>query len=151
MTRLAPNPLAPRELLQKFSGGRWAIGGAAGFSLIEVLVSLSLLGVAMLLTLSLLFQEPRALARLDAHREVLRAMEQVLEGIRAGQPLPTGREQIASSAIVLPEDGSARDVRMWAESTAESGSGLYRLTLTARYRVGTQWYDRSLETRVWRK
>ncbi len=120
-----------------------------GFTLIESLVALSLLGVAMLLTLSLLMQEPRALQRLEAHREVLRAMEQVLEGIRAGLTVPSGRQPVDPGAISLPDGAVVQDLRLWTESSEESGSGLFRLTLVARYRVGSQWYNRALETRVW--
>ncbi len=119
-----------------------------GFSLIEVLVALSLLGVAMLLTLVLIVEEPRTLRRLGAHEEVLYVLEQTLEGIRAGRGVPLGRQEIAASSFGLPEAPQAQDLRIWSESEEESRE-LVKLTLTARYRVGGQWFDRSLETLVW--
>ncbi|MEM7354043.1 MAG: type II secretion system protein [Acidobacteriota bacterium] len=120
-----------------------------GFSLLETLVALSLLGVAMLLTLSLLMQEPRTLRRLGAHEEVLRVLELTLEGIRAGRSVPEGRQALDLAALYVPEDSVAQDLRIWSERVEESPFGLYRLTLDARYRVGPDWFQRSLETRVW--
>ena len=110
-------------------------------------MALSLLGVAMLLTLSLMFQEPRVLRRLAAHEEVLRALEEILEGVRAGRVVGPGRQLV--NWVPRGEDPVAQDLLIWTEREEESGSGLYRLSLVARYRVGDQWFDRALETRVW--
>ncbi len=119
-----------------------------GFTLLEALVALSLLGVAMLLTLSLMFQEPRVTSRLAAHQQVLRALEETLERVRAGQAVPLGQHLIGRTPWSLPESSAARDLRIWSVREEES-AGLYRLSLVARYRVGEQWFDRSIETRVW--
>ena len=121
----------------------------AGFSLLETLIAFSLLAVAMLLTLSLIFQEPRTLHRLAAHEEAFRALEQTLEAIRAGRTVPLGRQTIDPGWLLLPRDPAARDLEIWSERHAESGGGLYRLTLTARYRAGRARHERSLETLVW--
>ena len=121
----------------------------AGFTLLETLVALSLLAVALLLILSLIFQEPRALNRLAAHAQALRALEQTLEGIRAGRSVPIGRQPVDPSWLLVPRDPAAVDLKIWSDRQVESGSGLYRLTLTARYRAGRWWYERSLETLVW--
>ncbi len=120
-----------------------------GFSLIETLVALSLLAVAMLLTLSLIFQEPRTLNRIAAHQQAYRALEQTLEAIRAGRTVPLGRELIDPLWLLRPEDPAALDLQIFSDRQEESASGLFRLTLTARYRAGRQWYERSLETLVW--
>ena len=120
-----------------------------GFSLLETLVALSLLAVAMLLTLSLIFQEPRALNRIAAHQQAFRALEQTLEAIRAGRTVPVGRVQIDTEWLLLPENSAALDLQIFSDRQMESPSGLYRLTLTARYRAGRQPYRRSLETFVW--
>ncbi len=119
-----------------------------GFSLLETLVALSLLAVAMLLTLSLIFQEPRALQRIAAHQQAFRALEQTLEAIRSGRTVPLGRELVDPDWL-LPENPAASDLQIFSDRQVESGSGLFRLTLTARYRAGRQWYERSLETLVW--
>ncbi len=142
---MTPSLLISAELRPTASGLR----ESRGFTLIETIVALSLLGVAMLLTMSLLLQEPMVVRRLEAHREVLRAMEQILEGFRAGKSVPSGRQQVDLGSISLPESAAAQDLRLWTESVEETASGLFRLTLIARYRVGNQWYDRALETRVW--
>ncbi len=120
-----------------------------GFSLVETLVALSLLAVAMLLTLSLVFQEPRALARIAAHEEAFRVLEQVAEAIRAGRTVPLGEHPIDPGWLRLPEQPAARDLEVWSDRWQETASGLYRLTLSVRYRAGRQWYERSLETFVW--
>ncbi len=122
---------------------------AQGFSLIETLVALSLLAVAMLLTLSLIFQEPRALNRIAAHEQAFRALEQTLEAIRAGRTVPLGRELLDPGWLLPIEDPAALDLQIFSEREQESASGLYRLTLIARYRAGRQWYQRSLDTLVW--
>lgn len=111
-------------------------------------MALSLLGVAMLLTLSLMFQEPRVVRRLSAHEEVLRALEETLEGIRAGRSIPVGQHLVEPLPWSLGEDPAAEELRIWSVREPETGK-LYRLSLVARYRVGEQWFDRSLETRVW--
>ncbi len=120
-----------------------------GFSLIETLVALSLLAVAMLLTLSLIFQEPRAINRITAHEQACRALEQALEAIRAGRTVPLGRELLDPGWLLMPEEPAALDLQIFSDRQEESASGLYRLILTARYRAGRQWYQRSLETLVW--
>lgn len=120
-----------------------------GFSLLETLVALSLLGVAMLLTLALLMQEAPTLRRLGAHEEVLRVLEVTLEGIRAGRSVAQGRQPLDLSGLRAAEDTLAEDLRVWSERTNDSPHGLYELTLDARYRVGRDWYRRSIETRVW--
>ena len=120
-----------------------------GFTLIETVVALSLLATAMLLTLSLIFQEPRTLNRLTAHEQAFRALEQTLEGIRAGRTVPSGRESVDIGMLLLPENPAALDLEIWSELQEESASGLHHLTLSARYRAGRQRYTRSLETMVW--
>lgn len=121
----------------------------AGFSLIETLVALSLVGVALLLTMSLLFQEPRVMRRVAAHEQALRALEVTLEAVRAGRAVPLGREQVDLAALYQPEEETADDLRVWTEREASSPGGLYPLTLIARYRVGGQPFQRTVETMVW--
>ncbi len=123
--------------------------GPHGFTLLETLVALSLLAVAMLLTLSLIYQEPRVLRRLDAHEQALQALEQVTEAIRAGRTVGSGRQLVDPAWLLLPEDPAAQDLQVWTELVEASASGLFELTLTARYRVDRRWFERSLETLVW--
>ena len=120
-----------------------------GFSLLETLVALSLLGVAMLMTLSLMFQEPRVVRRLTAHEQVLRALEETLEGIRAGRIVQVGQHRVDPEAWSSPAAPVAQDLSMWTVREEESASGLYRLSLMARYRVDGRWFDRTIETKGW--
>ena len=122
-------------------------GASSGFTLIETLVALTLLSVAMFLTLSLIYQEPRVKRRLDAHAEAVRGLELTLEAIRAGRGVALGRQQ---HFLYQPDPLIADELKIWTVKVAVSGSGLYRLTLTADYRVGQHWFDQSLETMVWR-
>ena len=120
-----------------------------GFTLMETLVALSLVGIALLLTLSLIFQEPRTLRRITAHAEALRALDVTLEAVRAGRRVPPGREQVELAALYQPVEPVAMDLRVWTEREVAAAGGLYRLTLTARYRVDGQRFQRELETMVW--
>ncbi|MCR8526116.1 type II secretion system protein, partial [Escherichia coli] len=59
-------------------------GRPNGFTLIEALVALTILGVALLLGMQLLIQTPRIIVRIDAERQAFRALEATLEGVRGG-------------------------------------------------------------------
>ena len=125
------------------------ISAKLGFTLVETLVALVLLGVAMLLTLSLIFQEPRTLRRLAAHEEAFLALEATLEAVRAGLRVPPDRQPVDLESLYQPEELIAQDLEIWTERELASSGGLYRVTLTARYRVDRQRFDRTLETLVW--
>ncbi|MCP3961529.1 MAG: prepilin-type N-terminal cleavage/methylation domain-containing protein [bacterium] len=122
---------------------------ASGFTLIETVVALSLLGVALLLTLSLIFQEPRTLRRLGAHQQAYRALEVTLEAVRAGMTVPPGHHQVDLGALYQPEEEVAQHLEVWTETQQTSGSGLYSLVLSARYEVDGKRYHRHLETLLW--
>ena len=122
---------------------------ASGFTLIETLVALSLLGLALLLTMSLMFQEPRTLRRLGAHQQAYRALEVTLEAVRAGMRVPPGRHQVNLKALYEPEEPLAQGLEVWTETERVSGSGLYSLVLSAHYEVAGQQYDRYLDTLLW--
>jgi len=119
-----------------------------GFTLVETLIALVLLGVALLLGLALLLAQPRMLARLDAERQAFRAMEGTLEAIRAGaiplQPahfegfdLSAGRPAPSDLALSL-------DVQ-----PVGSPPDLYRVSLRAHYSVAGKGVDQRVETLVW--
>ena len=58
-------------------------GRPSGFTLLEALVALALLGVALLMGMQLIVQTPRVVRRLDAERQAFRALEATLEGLRS--------------------------------------------------------------------
>ena len=115
-----------------------------GTSLIETLVALSLLGVALLLTMALLVQEPAARARLDAHGEALLLLDRELESARAGLWVPAVGEQTLE--VELSEDSTLDLIEVKALRKERPRRGLAELTLTARYRVGGGVFERELKT-----
>ena len=124
----------------------------AGFSLIETLVALMLIGMALLLTMSLLAQEPLVLRRLRAHSEALEVLDAVHEAIRAGMSLSPGSARLEWQLLYDPPRAleTATDLVIFSEVEAQSPRGLYQVTLRARYFVGHQSFDRVLTTRIWR-
>lgn len=112
------------------------------------------MGIALLLTMALLAQEPQIQRRLDAHVEVLEILEAAHESIRAGRPLRLGRHSLDWEKMYDPPRklAAARDLRIWIETLpADSAGGLFQVTLQARYFAGQQSHDRSLSTLVWRR
>ncbi|HTG37079.1 MAG TPA: prepilin-type N-terminal cleavage/methylation domain-containing protein [Thermoanaerobaculia bacterium] len=108
-------------------------GRPSGFTLIEALVALTLLGVALLLGMQLLIQTPRIISRIDAERQAFRAMEATLESLRAGLPPPPDLE-----------------VKVSVEEEPAHLPGLSHVTLTAHYSVLGVDHKKQLETLVWR-
>ena len=112
----------------------------AGFTLLETLLALALLGLALFLALPLLLEQPRILRRVDTHYRALAAMESTLEALRAGAlPLHSAH---------LPElaEGIALDL----DVEPAPPPGLYAVTVRATYQVGAQPRQRRLQTLVWR-
>ncbi len=125
---------------------------AAGFSLLEVLVALTLLGMALLFSMSLIAQEPQIQRRLAAHGEALSVLDTLHEAIRDGMSLPLAPQRLDWQGLYDPAPvlTAARDLTVWSEVETLAPEGLYRVTLRARYFVGTASFDHTLETLVWR-
>jgi prepilin-type N-terminal cleavage/methylation domain-containing protein len=118
-----------------------------GFSLIEVLVALTLLGVALLLGMQLVLQNPRIVRRADAERQTFRAMESTMEWVRAGIiPLETADFGDFVTAVGTP---APEDLTIHMEVSPGGLTGLYEVTLTARYSVYKAKYKKQLHTLVW--
>jgi prepilin-type N-terminal cleavage/methylation domain-containing protein len=122
-----------------------------GFSLMETLVALTLLAFVLLWTMVLMVEEPQIQRRLDAHAEVLEVLEAVHEGIRAGDAVGPGETMVNWASMDDPPRSlvAARDLKVWSKVEAVSPKGLFHLTLKARYFVGLQPFERSLETLAW--
>jgi len=118
-----------------------------GFSLIEVLIALVILGVALLLGMALVLQNPRIVRRMDGERQAFRAMESTMEAVRAGAiPLLTSRLDAFVTAVGTP---APKDLSIEMQVDPAGLPGLFVVTLSARYRVAQQWFVKRLRTMVW--
>ena len=118
-----------------------------GFSLVETLIALAILGIALLLGLSLLLQQPRIVLRLDGERQAYRAIEATLESVRAGLiPLQTTEFQ---SFVTSAGEPAPPDLKLSMNVQPADSPGLYQVTLRARYKVAGFPHEKSLETLVW--
>ncbi len=118
-------------------------GRPHGFTLIEALVSLMVLGVALLLGMALVIQLPRNVRRLDAERQAMRALEATLEGMRAGT-LPVQNSEL-TGFITSAGAPAARDLGITVAVAPTAQPGLYQVTLTAHYSVLNSQHKKQLQ------
>jgi prepilin-type N-terminal cleavage/methylation domain-containing protein len=121
--------------------------GNGGFTLLETLIALVILGFALLFVLSLVLNQPRMLKRLDAQRQAYRAMEGTLEAVRAGAiTLQTAH---FSDFDLLAGTAAPADLSVQMDVLAlPAPPGLYRVSLSAHYKVAGQGMDQKLQTLV---
>src|SRR3954447_16733309 len=121
--------------------------GQSGFSLLEALVALALLGVALLLGMELLLQNPRVVRRLDGERQAFRALESTLEAVRAGAiPLVTSDLGGFSTAVGSP---APKDLAISMQVDPAGLPGLVQVTLRATYTMDQKKVQKELQTLVW--
>jgi len=119
----------------------------SGFSLLEVLVALTILGVALLLSMALVLQNPRIVRRADGERQAFRAMEATLEAVRGGAlPLQTVQLDGFVTAVGTP---APKDLTVWMQVDPTELPGLFEVTLTARYSFARHKFVKRLRTMVW--
>lgn len=126
-----------------------------GFTLLEAIVGLAVLGIAVLSMLALLSQHALVERRLDAHLGALRALEAHHEALR-GSWVPDIEESLWQDARVkvkletIQTPDEVDGFVVFAETEPLSPAGLYKVVLEARYTLGRQPFTQRLETRFWR-
>lgn len=127
-------------------------GRESGFSLVEVLIALVLVGTALLLGMGLALQQPRIVRRLDGERQAFRAMESTLEAVRAGaipiqkSPLQTLEMDGFMTAVGTP---APEDLKIYMQVEPAGTPGLFQVTLRATYAVEQRKIEKMLRTLVW--
>lgn len=125
-----------------------------GFTLLEAVVALAVLGVVLTSMLTLLVQHTRLDRRLDAHTGALRALEAHHEALRAYWTPTTSSNNFwqGGNFVIAPLQSPAAvdSFTMSAEVTPLVPAGLFKIKLVARYSLGRQQFDQSMETRFWR-
>lgn len=125
--------------------------GTRGFSLLEVLVALSILGLTLVFFTQILVSEAALERRHRADAAALQTLEAHAEAIRAGWggPWRDGREEL--ELLVSPAPGSGiADLRLTKDVRSLSPAGLYSVDLRLRFRAGGREESRSVEMRLWR-
>jgi len=121
--------------------------GQGGFSLLEALIALVLLGVALLMGMELVLQNPRMVRRMDGERQAFRAMESTIESVRAGAiPLETADLGAFSTAVGTP---APKDLAISMQVDPTPLPGLFQVTLQARYTADKRKVQKELQTMVW--
>jgi prepilin-type N-terminal cleavage/methylation domain-containing protein len=122
-------------------------GRESGFSLVEVLIALVLVGAALLMGMGLALQNPRIIRRLDSERQAFRAMESTLEALRAGAiPLQTSELDGFVTAVGTP---APKDLKIHMQVEPAGTPGLFQVTLRASYEVERRKVEKMLRTLVW--
>jgi len=122
--------------------------GNGGFTLLETLIALVILGFALLFVLTLVLNQPRMLKRLDAQRQAYRAIEGTLEAVRAGG-IPLQSAHFADFDF-LAGTPAPPDLTLQMDVVAlPTPAGLYRVSLAAHYTLAGQGIDQKVQTLVW--
>ncbi len=118
-----------------------------GFTLLEALVALFIMALVMMLGYAFMMRQPLASQRLAAGDEALRALEASLESLRSGVvALEPGMLQ---PVIAYPPPTKARGLLIDLEVEPTEITGLFAVTLAARYRVGRAIHSRQLHSLIW--
>jgi prepilin-type N-terminal cleavage/methylation domain-containing protein len=119
----------------------------SGFSLVEVLIALVIVGMALLMGMGLALQNPRIVRRTDAERQAFRALESTLEALRAKEvPLQTSRLGGFATAV---GDPAPLDLKVLIEVGPAGLPDLFEVTLSACYTVEHRKFQKSLKTMIW--
>jgi len=119
-----------------------------GFTLVETLIALALLGIALLLGLSLVLSQPRMEKRMEAERQAFRAIEGTLEAIRGGS-IPLGPTHFENFAFSAGSPASSDLTLALDVQPVPFPPSLFQVSLTARYSVAGQRFEKRVDTLVW--
>ncbi len=127
----------------------------SGFTLLEAVVALAVLGIVLASMLTLLAQHAAVDRRLDAHLGAIRALEAHHEALRGfwvpdpDEPLWRNEKvRLKLPPILVPEEVDGFSI--WAETEPLLPNGLYKVRLETKYRLGKQHFTQVLETHFWR-
>ena len=122
-------------------------GRESGFSLVEVLIALVVVGAALLMGMGLALQNPRIVRWLDGERQAFRAMESTLEAVRAGAiPLQPSELDGFVTAVGTPPP---KDLKIHMQVEPTGTPGLFEVTLRASYKIEKRKVEKRLRTLVW--
>lgn len=114
-----------------------------GFTLIEALATIALIGLAVLISSSLVAVYPKNAERVAARCELLRVADATLEGVRSGHtPLQDGAAQVP-----IPV---SRKITLQLTVRALEPAGLYDVTVHAGTEVRGEPLTTTLQTMLWR-
>ncbi len=119
----------------------------SGFTLIEVIVGLALLGIATLLGLAAIAQSQLAIERLEARHRALAEIEAALESVRSGA-LPLGSGVVGP--VLDPTPGRERGLLVHLEVEESATLSLFRVAAIARWSLRGRPQVSRVETLVFR-
>jgi prepilin-type N-terminal cleavage/methylation domain-containing protein len=117
-----------------------------GFSLLETLIALAILGGVLIVFLQWVWQGWAIEKRIAVHQLALRELEAQNEALRASGAVPTLEEVELTPLTDLDRVEDPRVVVAWA---AREPIGLHTVVFTVSYRIGGQPFSRSLTTLSW--
>lgn len=119
-----------------------------GFTLLETLIALTILGFALISMVGWLAQSATFENRLDLHRVAIRELEAQHEALRAGAVLP-GAEGLFALAPITPLD-QLEAPQLSLKVEPKTPTGLFHVEIEIRYRIAGQKFQRHLEALTWR-
>ena len=118
-----------------------------GYSLVEALAAIAIVGMALLVSTNALQTHARLARRAEIQHEMLRSAEDALESVRGGEvPLEEGPLQLISEV----GDFSGRTVYTMVRIEELEIEGLYEVTARSRTHFVDQPMELELRTMVWR-
>jgi prepilin-type N-terminal cleavage/methylation domain-containing protein len=118
-----------------------------GFTLVECLAALALVGFAIVVAASCLTAQARAAERLKAREQLTRTAESVLESVRGGA-VPLRSATLSSAVLGLPTTDLPIDASLEVERLPHWG--LYEVTATTGCTLQGERVHVVLTTMVWR-